>query len=297
MRIVRDSGPGAVPDFNTSAPGQFTITVAPLKVQLFAIGSDAGRVLVVNAQTGAVVREFFPFGVFPGGLSVAVADMTGDGADDVLVGTASRFGLVAVFDGTTGAIKTQITRGAWPVRHVLKVDEEKRQLWCSAGGMNAGEDPYFQHFYRINLDGSGLTPLTSVRANHSVEFSSDMKFFVDHYSRPDLASVMELHRADASLVAEIDNRVVGFVLGRAGELEFGLPGTVAWIEMIGVDPAHRRRGVAQALVEKFGESAEDHGIRTIFTLVTSNQTEMQHFFSRLGFVHGKMIHYQKELGG
>lgn len=99
----------------------------------------------------------------------------------------------------------------------------------------------------------------------------------------------------ASLVAEIDNRVVGFILGRAGELEFGLPGTVAWIEMIGVDPAHRRRGVAQALVEKFAESAEDHGIRTIFTLVTSNQTEMQHFFGRLGFVHGKMLHYQKEL--
>lgn len=100
----------------------------------------------------------------------------------------------------------------------------------------------------------------------------------------------------ASLVAEIDNRVVGFVLGRAGELEFGLPGTVAWIEMIGVDPVYRRRGVAQALVDKFAESAEDHGIRTIFTLITSNQTEIQHFFSRLGFVQGKMLHYQKEIG-
>lgn len=118
-----------------------------------------------------------------------------------------------------------------------------------------------------------------------------------HYweKRIELSEAIRPHWA--SLVAEIDNRVVGFVLGRAGELEFGLPGTVAWIEIIGVDPAHRRRGVAQALVEKFGESAEDHGIRTIFTLVTSNQTEMQHFFSRLGFVHGKMIHYQKELGG
>ena len=101
----------------------------------------------------------------------------------------------------------------------------------------------------------------------------------------------------ASLVAEADNRVVGFILGRAGELEFGLPGTVAWIEMIGVDPALRRRGVAHALVEKFTESAEDHGIRTVFTLITSNQTEMQHFFSRLGFVHGKMLHYQKEIAG
>ncbi len=53
----------------------------------------------------------------------------------------------------------------------------------------------------------------------------------------------------ASLVAEYDNRVVGFILGRAGEHEFGLPGTVAWVEMIGVDPAYRRRGVAEELME------------------------------------------------
>jgi N-acetylglutamate synthase-like GNAT family acetyltransferase len=99
----------------------------------------------------------------------------------------------------------------------------------------------------------------------------------------------------ASLVAEIDNRVVGFLLGRAGELEFGLPGTVAWIEMIGVDPVFRRGGAARALIKNFSESAEDHGIRTIFTLITSNQTELQQFFSRLGFIHGKMLHYQKEL--
>ena len=49
----------------------------------------------------------------------------------------------------------------------------------------------------------------------------------------------------ASLVAEVDNRVVGFVLGRAGEYEFGLPGTIAWIEIIGVDPAYRHHGIAQ----------------------------------------------------
>lgn len=99
----------------------------------------------------------------------------------------------------------------------------------------------------------------------------------------------------ASLVAEIDNRVVGFVLGRSGEFEFGLPGTIAWIEIIGVDPAYRGQGIAHELVRQFAESAEDHGIKTIFTLVSNSQDEMQHFFSRLGFVHGKMLHYQKEL--
>ena len=101
----------------------------------------------------------------------------------------------------------------------------------------------------------------------------------------------------ASLVAEYDNRVVGFILGRAGEHEFGLPGTVAWVEMIGVDPAYRRRGIADELMEQFIASAEDHGIKTIFTLIDPNRSELQHFFSRLGFVHGKMIHYQKDLSG
>jgi ribosomal protein S18 acetylase RimI-like enzyme len=100
----------------------------------------------------------------------------------------------------------------------------------------------------------------------------------------------------ASLVAELDNRVVGFLLGRAGELEFGLPGTVAWIEIIGVDPAYRKRGIASALLEQFTSSAEDHGVKTIFTLVGRTQPEIKSFFNRVGFVQGEMLHFQKETG-
>lgn len=98
----------------------------------------------------------------------------------------------------------------------------------------------------------------------------------------------------ASLIAEVDNRVAGFLLGRAGELEFGLPGTVAWIEIIGVDPARRHQGIARSLIEQFSNSAEDHGIKTIFTLVNSQQSDMQQFFKRLGFAQGRMLHFQKE---
>ena len=98
----------------------------------------------------------------------------------------------------------------------------------------------------------------------------------------------------ASSVAETDNRVVGFIFGRAGELEFGLPGTVAWIEIIGVHPAYRRRGIAAKLMEQFTSSANDHGIRTIFTLVSAGNDEMEDFFKKVGFVQGKMLHFQKE---
>ena len=99
----------------------------------------------------------------------------------------------------------------------------------------------------------------------------------------------------ASLVAEADNRVVGFIFGRAGELEFGLPGTIAWIEIIGVDPAYRRHGVGAQLISQFISSAEDHGIQRIFTLVQKSSQDMERFFSKLGFKQGEMVHFQKEV--
>ena len=37
--------------------------------------------------------------------------------------------------------------------------------------MNAGQDPYFTHYYRINFDGTGLTQLTEADGNHTVTFS------------------------------------------------------------------------------------------------------------------------------
>ncbi|MCZ6753316.1 MAG: GNAT family N-acetyltransferase, partial [Acidobacteria bacterium] len=65
--------------------------------------------------------------------------------------------------------------------------------------------------------------------------------------------------------------------------------------IIGVDPAYRRRGIAAKLIEEFTSSAEDHGIQKILTLVNKNRTEMEHFFSRLGFAQGQMTHFQKDL--
>ena len=48
-----------------------------------------------------------------------------------------------------------------------------------------GKDPYFTHYYRINFDGTGLTALTDANANHTVTFSTDMKYYVDTWSRVD----------------------------------------------------------------------------------------------------------------
>src|SRR5262249_18445830 len=73
-----------------------------------------------------------------------------------------------LYDGATGRVKNQITKGNWVVRAVEKVDETKRQIWFQASGLYPGRDPYFIHYYRINFDGSGLTAFTEADGNHSV---------------------------------------------------------------------------------------------------------------------------------
>jgi dipeptidyl aminopeptidase/acylaminoacyl peptidase len=108
-------------------------------------------------------------------------------------------------DGTTGQFKQQITKGEWVVRAVNRVDEEKRQIWFEASGKNAGEDPYFVHAYRINFDGSGLTPLTEGPGNHHVEFSGDGKYYVDLVSTIEAAPVLTLYRTEGNLkIAELE---------------------------------------------------------------------------------------------
>ncbi len=110
-----------------------------------------------------------------------------------------------LFDGHTGALERQITHGDWVVRAVDRVDETNREIYFEAGGMNPDEDPYDVHGYKIRMDGSGLTPLTPVEADHTLSYSPDGKFFVDTYSRLDLPPVMELRRAaDAGLVMTVD---------------------------------------------------------------------------------------------
>jgi dipeptidyl aminopeptidase/acylaminoacyl peptidase len=110
-----------------------------------------------------------------------------------------------LFDGHTGALKQQITHGEWVVRAVDHVDEGGREIYFEASGMNADEDPYYVHGYKIGFDGSGLTPLSPVKADHTLSYSPDGKYFVDTYSRIDLAPVMELHRAsDGSLAMAVD---------------------------------------------------------------------------------------------
>jgi len=125
----------------------------------------------------------------------------GDGREIVWMSERDGWNHLYLYDGITGGVK-QITKGEWVVRSVVDVDEKARQVYFSASGMDPGKDPYFVHYYRINLDGSGLTALTQADANHTVLFSSDTRFYVDIYSRVDLPTIAELRKTAAPTVVK-----------------------------------------------------------------------------------------------
>ncbi|HEX6431386.1 MAG TPA: prolyl oligopeptidase family serine peptidase [Niastella sp.] len=108
-------------------------------------------------------------------------------------------------DAIKGGVKNAITRGNWVVRKVDSVDDVKRTIWFRASGMNPGEDPYNVHYYRIGFDGQHLVSLTPANASHLCSFSPDRQYFIDNYSRPDVAPVTELRRtADGKLISVLE---------------------------------------------------------------------------------------------
>jgi len=105
--------------------------------------------------------------------------------------------------GPDGSMKEQLTEGAWHVDGVEAVDEEAGVVYVTGNGREAGEDPYYDHLYRVQLDGSGVELLNPGNADHSAEMNESTRFFVDNYSRVDSVPKTVLRGADGEVVTEL----------------------------------------------------------------------------------------------
>lgn len=106
-----------------------------------------------------------------------------------------------------------------------------------------------------------------------------------------------------ALVAEIDGKVVGFILGYVGGWEFGVPDTVGWIDTLGIDPEYQNRGIGQtlfkSLIENFKRTGKEEkpeeeesrieGVNVVYTLVRWDDWNLLRFFHKMGFRKGEMI--------
>jgi len=109
-----------------------------------------------------------------------------------------------LYDLSTGQLKNRITTGDGNVSDIVRIDEQRRQIWFTANGKEAGRDPYYQHLYRIGFDGKGQVLLTPEAANHTVSVSPDGRWIVDTYSTPDTPAVTVLRDANGKVVQPLE---------------------------------------------------------------------------------------------
>ena len=95
-------------------------------------GYQRFRVFAVDAQTGAsqtLVDDQAKTFIDSTNLYVHVTD---DGREVLYASERDGWRHLYLADGENGTLKNQITRGAWVVRRVDKVDEAARQVWFAA---------------------------------------------------------------------------------------------------------------------------------------------------------------------
>jgi ribosomal protein S18 acetylase RimI-like enzyme len=107
--------------------------------------------------------------------------------------------------------------------------------------------------------------------------------------------LVEKHDQFSALVAELDGKVVGFIIGGVSRWEYGVPENIGWIDTIGVDPEYQRKGIAKLLFSSMTENLKKAGVDAIHTFVKRRDWRLLKFFNGLGFQKGDMVNLELDL--
>jgi len=127
----------------------------------------------------------------------------GNGQEFIHWSERDGWGHYYLFDAN-GALKNQITAGEFVTGPISFVDEKLRVMYFAGNGREPGEDPYFTHIYRVNLDGTGLRLLDPGDASHSSTLSDNGKYFINTYSQVDTAPRSELFDTAGLKLADLE---------------------------------------------------------------------------------------------
>ena len=96
------------------------------------------------------------------------------------------------------------------------------------------------------------------------------------------------------LVALMQGRVVGFIIGEVRDWEFGSP-PCGWVFAIDVHPQARLAGVGTKLLAAISANFRRAGVRTLRTMLARDDTLILSFFRSQGLMAGPLISLEMEL--
>ena len=96
------------------------------------------------------------------------------------------------------------------------------------------------------------------------------------------------------LVAELERRVVGFVIGEVRDWEFGSP-PCGWVFAIDVQPGARLAGIGTRLLEAISASFRAAGVTKLRTMLARDNTVILSFFRSQGMMAGPLVSLEMDL--
>lgn len=113
----------------------------------------------------------------------------------------------------------------------------------------------------------------------------------------DFKTLIEKHARsenDICFVAELDTRVIGFMISYILTFGFGIEKS-AWIATLGVDPEYMGQGLGDQLAREIFKLYKRMGISRVYTSVRWDSTDLLSFFKIQGFDRSHFINLKKEL--
>lgn len=108
------------------------------------------------------------------------------------------------------------------------------------------------------------------------------------YAIEELFTAFIENSPDTCLVAEVDEEMVGFIVGSVKEWSFGVERS-GWIEFIEVDPKFMGQGVGNKLGHRLLEYFKSEGIGSVYTSVKWDGADLIAFFKSIGFDKSEFI--------
>ncbi|MDP3493130.1 MAG: DPP IV N-terminal domain-containing protein [Hyphomonadaceae bacterium] len=156
---------------------------------------DLGACSIATSKCRSVVRESRPATWTEG----EPPRFLNDGKRFIWTSERTDFRNLYLYD-VSGQQLAELTRDAFDVVDIVKVDEQAGWLWYTA---RSGDNHMLVQLHRVKLDGSGNRRLTDPKLTHRVDVSPDGRYFVDVEQAHDKAPVSRLRDFDGKLVAEI----------------------------------------------------------------------------------------------
>ena len=126
------------------------------------------------------------------------------------------------------------------------------------------------------------------------------KIYADIVQEPvgnDFNHIIESHAErndDICVVAELDDRVVGFMISYILTMGFGISKS-AWIATLGVDPKFMGQGIGDMMAKEIFRHYKAMGIESVYTAVRWDSTDLLSFCKTLGFDRSNFINLRKVL--